>query len=169
MSTNTKAASQKGGSAMKKHDGTRPIPLAAGLATPCPFCGQPAVMKSWLDAAPPTERFIGCGWRWKTPGYAECGVTPWARGDTEAEALDAWNTRAAVAGFIPVARLSGLFSVALESLDEELAAMACRTGDNYWRVQGQRAAVAELQRALLDRLAAGAAATAAKGGDDASQ
>jgi hypothetical protein len=55
-------------------------------ALPCPFCGSPADMEFWHGGRP-TKRMIRCS-------AQTCEVSPCVTGETRAEALQHWNTRA---------------------------------------------------------------------------
>lgn len=71
-------------------------PVACPKALPCPFCGAPATIEFW-HGGKPTKRMIKCGNGAGTLGSAAtatCEVYPSVTGETEREALAAWNSRA---------------------------------------------------------------------------
>lgn len=53
---------------------------------PCPFCGEAAQYQSWHGGAP-TKVMISCS-------SEDCPVSPSVTGETLAEGLTHWNTRA---------------------------------------------------------------------------
>jgi hypothetical protein len=55
---------------------------------PCPFCGADAEMQPWHGGGP-DKQLVGC-----SEHAYECPVGPSVTGETPAEAIAAWNTRA---------------------------------------------------------------------------
>lgn len=55
-------------------------------ALPCPFCGGAPILVPW-HGGPRTKRRVMCQ-------SDDCPVEPGICGDTEAKALQSWNTRA---------------------------------------------------------------------------
>jgi len=64
-----------------------PQVLPRNKALPCPFCGCQAEIERWHGGGP-DKRLVRCA-------NDECGPQPSVTGETYAEALAAWNTRAA--------------------------------------------------------------------------
>lgn len=72
-------------------------PTIEPAALPCPFCGGPANIQHWHGGRP-TKRMIACA--------DDCAVAPMVTGETKAEALNEWNTRAEPAPMTSGAKLT---------------------------------------------------------------
>jgi hypothetical protein len=72
--------------------------LSATEADPCPFCGSPAQIEFWHGGRP-SKRMVSCSNQGDTlfrPAgrHIGCHASPSVTGETKAQALDRWNTRA---------------------------------------------------------------------------